>query len=60
MTWSAPRCTIPSSHQAFLPEITLAGDDSTDGVCACMFIQAAGRTTGVGHYVESYRKTDGA
>lgn len=50
---------IPSSHQAFLPEITMTSDVTASGIWACMFIQSEGRTTGVGHYHETYEKVDG-
>ncbi|MET0145094.1 MAG: nuclear transport factor 2 family protein [Ilumatobacteraceae bacterium] len=50
---------IPSSHQAFLPEISFKSATSANGVWAAMFIQSQGRTTGVGHYHEEYRKVDG-
>lgn len=51
---------IPSSHQAFLPEITLNGENAASGIWAAMFIQSEGRTTGVGHYHETYAKVEGA
>lgn len=48
---------IPSSHQAFLPEISFSGPTSAQGIWAAMFIQLEGRTTGVGHYHEEYQKS---
>jgi hypothetical protein len=50
---------IPSSHQAFLPELVVRDDGTADGIWAAMFIQSKGRTTGLGHYFEKYRKVDG-
>lgn len=50
---------IPSSHQAFLPEIALTGEHTAEGVWACMFVQANGRTTGFGHYHDTYAKVGG-
>lgn len=50
---------IPSSHQAFLPEIEIRSESAASGIWAAMFIQAESRTTGVGHYFEEYRKVDG-
>lgn len=46
----------PTSHQAFLPEITLTSVSTAQGIWAAMFVLSAGPITGFGHYYDSYTK----
>jgi hypothetical protein len=50
---------IASSHQAFCPEIIITSPDTAKEIWPAMFIRSQGRTTGVGHYHEHYRKVQG-